>query len=285
MNESVDKPLLNKAIAETYPTGSIMKIVTGLSLLESGAITKDTVFYSEGIYMLPGNIEFPEYYRTPYGNLDIVSALRRSSNIFFCKAIQKTDYSNFTKYQKLLNLGNYTGIDLPNEALGIIPSPEYKLSTFGEQWYVGDSCNAVIGQGYTALTSLQMVSALSTILTNNECEPRIANSIIYQDGSTEKIPQKCEKMNFKQENIDTLKLGMREVAKSYGLTGYDVAIKTGTAESGGIGSQAHAWVMGFYPYTNPKYAFIMMIEHGEKTSVVLDVLKEILNQKLLDNLD
>lgn len=272
-------PILNRAISGSYPTGSIMKPFSALALLENSAITDQTTYFSEGVYELPGGIEFPEYTKQPYGSLNVVEALRKSSNIFFCKAVEKLDYNLIANFQSYIGLGKFTGIDLVGEESGNLASPMYKKN-LGQNWYLGDSCNSIIGQGYNLLTPIQMVRSLSAILTNKSCSPKVVKSIQYKSGQAVELTSNCSQLNIEKSNIEIVKKGMRAAAINVGFSSYDIGLKTGTAEVSNL-EKPHVWVLGFYPYEEPRYAFVTMAENGDKTRILLDFIKTILDKQYL----
>ena len=169
---------------------------------------------------------------------------------------------NIEKYAKIFHLGDETGVDLPDEVGGTIPSPEWKLKTFaGDPWRVGDTYNTVIGQYGFQVTPIQMARAVSAI-ANYGTLP--TPHFILGDKEME---EKVFAINLNKEYFDVVHQGMRE-AVSYGtavalnVPYVEVAAKTGTAQLGAEKNRVNSWVIGFFPYENPKYAFTIMMESG-----------------------
>lgn len=267
-------PLLNRAIQEAQPPGSVMKTITAPAALQEGAITPSTTFDSNGTFTYQG-IEFQDFDKRVYGVLNVIGALKFSSNIFFFNTMLHLGIDKFMKYEKIFGLGQQTGIDLPGEARGTMASPEVKQALTGQVWYPGDSLNAAIGQGYTTVTPIQMVNWISAIANGGTIlTPHIVNEVIAPNGNivlkNNTTPQRSLSIN--KANLDVVRQGMYVTVNS-GIDHsaftpvVDVAGKTGTAEFGTKKDAngyllSHAWFAGFAPYQKPKIALVVFLEGG-----------------------
>ena len=275
---STDKnsPLINRAIAGLYPSGSIIKPVIALGALEEGLIDNETTVLSTGGIKI-GKWFFPDWKPSGHGRVNLVDALSWSINTFFYyigggyEGFEGLGPEKINFYLKSVGLGEKTGIDLPNEKAGFVPSKEWKEKTRNEPWYIGDTYNLSIGQGDLLVTPLQVANYTAAIANGGTLfEPSILKD------SSKIIKEKI----FKKENIDLVKLGLRAVvtrgsAQSLSSLGISVAGKTGTAQV--EGASPHAWFTGFAPYPNPQIVITVLIENGGKGSnLAVKITKEIL---------
>ncbi|MCA9382054.1 hypothetical protein KC660_01450, partial [Candidatus Dojkabacteria bacterium] len=203
-----------------------------------------------------------------------------SSNLFFCNYSLRADSKIFEKYAPNFHIGKLTGIDITNEAAGQLSSPDMKKKLVNEAWYPGDNCNLAIGQGYTVVTPMQMLSWVTAIANNGEyIEPKVAEAVLDEDkGVEEEFGRTVENnLGISEENLKIVREGMHQGvqvgANGIGGTGGylkgsgDLSSKTGTAEAtvkkdGVWVRDTHAWVVGFFPYDKPKYSFVLFLEGG-----------------------
>jgi penicillin-binding protein 2 len=293
-------PLFNRPIASQQPPGSIFKTLVGSSALDAGVINTDTLFYSTPDYTFTNGAHFYEYGRVGYGNINIYTALEVSSNIFFCETIRNWDMDELDKYLDKFGIGKTTGIDLPGEMPGRLPSPENKIMLakttnpwLESVWYPeGDSCNSVIGQGITAVTPIQAVNWTSAIANGGTLfTPHVVKQIKKADGTIVDVnPAPLQTNVVSADALSIIRRGMREtiVGPHYFLTWsfydskYSVAAKTGTAEFGALNEDGryehtHAWTIGFFPYEDPKYAFVILLEDSQHGSNSATVANEFIN--------
>lgn len=296
--QSPQTPLLNRPIAAQEPPGSTFKTIVATAALDSGTIDENTKFLAPGVIKLSGGFPFQDYRKRYNGYLTVREALMVSSNIFFCRTIIKLGIDKLIPYTDTFGIGKKTGIDLPGEMSGRIPSPENKiwLAKNGATWLdpiwypEGDSCNSAIGQGIALATPLQMANVAAAIANGGTLyKPRLVTSIKDAKGQvTTKQPVILSKDIASEQTLKIVREGMRmSVSGSRGVVTalkyvpMSVAAKTGTAEFGvkdknGY-STAHAWVIGFYPYEQPKYAFAMLVEGGGTSSVASFAMRDFLN--------
>lgn len=298
LSQSPQAPLLNRPIAAQEPPGSTFKTIVATAALDSGKITESTSFLAPGVIYLSGGMPFQDYRKRYNGNLTIRDALMVSSNIFFCKTALKLGIDGILPYAESYGIGKTTGIDLPGEMRGRLPSPENKiwLAKNGATWLdpiwypEGDTCNSAIGQGIALATPLQMASVAATIANGGTVyRPYVVKAQTDAIGKTrETSPTVTAKEIASESALKIIREGMRMsvagprgVVTSLQYVPMKVAAKTGTAEFGikdknGY-STAHAWVIGFYPYDDPQYAFAMLIEGGGTSSVASFAMRDFLN--------
>jgi penicillin-binding protein 2 len=270
-------PLYNRAISMAQPAGSTYKTIVGSVGLQEGSITTSTILESEGCMDLGSGYEFCEVGKVPFGKLDVLNAYERSSNIFFAKTMMRYGIGKFNEYADDFGLGQNTGIDLYGEQAGVVPSYEVKRTLQGEEWYLGDTCNTAIGQGLVRVTPLQMVSWIAAIANGGTYyKPHLAVAVLDGEGNEIQIfnPEVVHTLPIDKSNLDVVKAGMHRVVNgswgsAYPLRGLksDPAAKTGSAEAwrkvnGVYEKQGHSWITGFFPYNNPRYAFVVYIEYG-----------------------
>jgi penicillin-binding protein 2 len=292
-------PLLNRPIAAQVPPGSTFKTLVAASALDAGAITESTRYVSRHGYTFSNGAPFQEFQNHAYGSLNVVQGIARSSNIYFCETIRNWDIDELVPYLEDFGIGQYTGIDIPGEMPGRLPSPENKifLAEHGATWLdpiwypEGDGCNTVIGQGITLVTPLQMVNWISAIANGGTLHtPHIAQKSVSEQG--EENIFEFEPLNedfISKKALETVREGMWSVvhsdigsAKILRNVGEEIAIKTGTAEFGALNEKgeyehSHVWITGFYPYKDPKYAFVLFFEDGGLSFDSLPHAKNILS--------
>ncbi len=290
-------PLLNRAIAAQEPAGSTFKTIVAAAALDTGAISESTRFNATGVIYLSGHFPFQDYHKHVYGWLTVRDALMVSSNIFFCKTMLKMGIDKFLPYAKNFGIGSPTGIDLPGEASGRLPSPENKiwLAKHGYWWLdpiwypEGDACNSAIGQGITLVTPIQMANVAATIANlGTVFKPRLVKAFISPDGSQKPLPPEVKVKDFVrpkslrvvQEGMRMSVSGPRAIIRVLNNLPVEVAAKTGTAEFGVKTKDGylttHAWVIGFWPYKNPKYSFVVLLEGGGPSYRAAEVMRYVL---------
>lgn len=292
-------PLLDRSIGAQIPPGSTFKTIVAAAGLEDGVITKNTTYVSRSGYTFSNGASFQEFRNHAYGTLNVTSALMVSSNIFFCEMIRDWDMNELVPYLESFGIGKYTGIDIPGEMPGRLPSPENKIKLakttspwLDAIWYPeGDSCNSVIGQGITLVTPIQMSNWIAAIANGGTLNtPHVGKKFVDENGFEYSIDHPIlGKSIVSVSNLDIVKKGMweavngsRGIAKSLSSTGTTVAAKTGTAEFGKVNSQGiyedtHAWVTGFFPYEAPKYSFSLLLEDGGTSSNATAVMSKMIS--------
>ncbi len=292
-------PLLNRAISGRYPPGSTIKPVMAIAALSEGIADKNTIIEDRGVISIPNRYhpENPSLYRgwnpAGLGPVNIISAIARSSDIFFYTVgggfgkIMGLGVDKITQYFKKFNLGKKLGIDLPGENEGFVPSSEWKLAKYGEEWNLGNTYHISIGQGYLLVTPMQVASWTSVFANKGTIyAPQLVDKIVsgYDNKPVYEFSPRVISSNLADiKYLENVREGMRQAV----LTGtaqqlkdlsVEVAGKTGTAEfvSNGI-NQTHSWFTSFAPYANPEIVLTVLIEGGgEGAETAVPVAKEVL---------
>ena len=257
LNLDKDLPMLNRAIAGQYSPGSIFKVVTGYAALESGAVGANTQVRCSGAFEL-GNNTYRCWRRYGHGNEDIVRALRDSCDVFFYETSQKVGVAKYRDVGSRFGLGRPLGIDLPGEASGLLPDPEWKNKTLHRSWYKGDSVNMSIGQGYLLMTPLQMANVYATIANGGTSyRPHLLKDapVVSQDA---RLDPTCLRLVRKGLEAVTSKGGTGVHAM---VDGADMVGKTGTVQH--AHGKDHAVFAAYGPVKSPKYAIVCFLEGGE----------------------
>ncbi|PIZ87544.1 hypothetical protein COX93_00685 [Candidatus Nomurabacteria bacterium CG_4_10_14_0_2_um_filter_30_12] len=272
------KVFLDRTISGLYTPGSIVKPFFAIGALAEGVIDPYKKILSTGSISIPNpylkdqKTVFKDW--KAHGWVDMRDALAVSSDVYFYEigggfeGQKGIGISNIEKYAILFGIGEKTGIDLPDEKGGVIPSPLWKIENFkGEQWRIGDTYHTVIGQYGFQVTPMEMTRAISSIANYGML---ITPHYILGDIEKEKI---IEKIDLKKEYFDVVHEGMRQGVLSgtsilLNVPYVKVASKTGTAQLGINKNKVNSWIVGFFPYENPQYAFTIMMEAGPSTNGV-----------------
>jgi penicillin-binding protein 2 len=308
------RPLVNHAIADQLPPGSIFKIVPAAAALQEGVLTEETRLEC------PGTIELPNRYypndpgraqpfycwlRSGHGWLNIVDGLAHSCDIFFYQVgggLEEADFEGLglelmAEYAELFGLGNLTGIELPHEQPGLVPTATWKRREIGENWSTGDTYILTIGQGYLLATPLQMLNVMATTANRGVMyRPQIVHHVTDADGNVAQPfqPEISRTLTISPENWVLIHQGL-EGAVVYGtatsgqIEQVRVAGKTGTAQfcddlaqqlgicGEGLAQPTHAWYMAFAPIEEPEVAVVVFVYNGgEGSAVAVPIGQEIL---------
>jgi penicillin-binding protein 2 len=283
------KPLVNHAIAEMYPPGSIFKQVTGVAALQEGVATPGTTITSHGYITVPNqyNPDVVYVFRdwSALGTLDFYGGVAMSSDVYFyylaggyyedgVEIFRGLGATSLASYARAFGLGAPTGIDLPGESPGLVPDPHWKEETVGEVWVTGDTYNFGIGQGYLATTPLQMVRVTAAIANGGDVlVPQLVREVVDADGRLVRPFERAVQRHLEvsADNLAVFREGMRQAvswgtAHSAAVSGVSVAGKTGTAEFGPMLAdgqyESHAWFTGFAPSEDPQVAVVVFLEKG-----------------------
>ncbi|NLL61391.1 MAG: penicillin-binding protein 2 [Candidatus Atribacteria bacterium] len=270
--ENEDNVLCNRNIQSVYPPGSVFKLVTAIAALEEGIINTNSTISCPGYYK-EGNITFKCWKEDGHGNLAIINAIANSCNVFFYTMGRKLGIDKLSYYATLLGFGEKTGIDLPGEQVGLVPSQDWKRKNFNQSWYPGDSVNMSIGQGFLLVTPLQVHNLLCLIANEGfYCKPHYVEKIVAKSGELIKqsIPEITHKTDVSQNTFKIIKEGMKRVVesgtgRSANISEIEIAGKTGTAQN--PQGENHAWFVGFAPVDKPEICVTVFIEHGGDGSV------------------
>jgi penicillin-binding protein 2 len=265
--ENKDLPFFNRAIGGAFHPGSVFKPVVAIGALEEGEIDENYTYEDTGRITVEtpfGNFTYNNWYYTQYGGTEgeigLTRAIARSTDTFFYKTGELLGPNNIAKWASIFNLNNRTGVDLPGEVAGLIPTPEWKQNIKGERWFLGDTYNISIGQGDLSLTPISLNTMTSTIANDGRmCLPRLAEE------------PECGKLAISKENLELVQEGMFE-ACSDGGTGFTffnfeprVACKTGTAETFKE-NVTHAWFTVYAPVDLPEIVTTVLYEEGGEGS-------------------
>lgn len=299
---NIAKPLVNKAIQNSYSPGSTFKMVTAIAGLESGAINLNTKINDTGVYTKYRDYQprcwiYTDYHRG-HGYLDVSGAIEKSCNYFFYETSDRMGIDNLVRFAKYFGLGNKTGIELKGETAGVLSSKETKQKLYpNETWGPGDTLQSAIGQLYNEFSPLQMARYISMLANGgHKVDVSIVKTIRNADGSEvskDEIKQFVnKKLGIEQEETEDIQInqsylnavlnGMKSVTGDSGGTAYvrfkdfniSVGGKTGSAEA--PNNQVHAWFVGFAPFENPEIAIVVMVENGGHGNYVAEVVRDIM---------
>lgn len=284
-----DRPLFNRCVSGEYPSGSTIKPVVAAAALAEGVINENTTVLSNGGIRI-NQWFFPDWKAGGHGVTNVKRALAESINTFFYYI--GGGYQDFTglgldrliKYEKMFGLDAQTGIDLPNEANGFLPSKEWKLKTKGESWYIGDTYHMAIGQGDILVTPLQVANYTAVFANGGSLyRPHVIKMILDSAdkpiGEVDSKPVKSNILSVK--NMEIVRAGMRQTvtdgsARSLQSVPVPVAGKTGTAQWSTV-KPTHAWFTGWAPYEAPQVVITILIEAGgEGSSTAVPIANEVL---------
>jgi penicillin-binding protein 2 len=268
------KVFLNRAVSGLYSPGSIIKPFIGYAALFEGVISPLKNILSAGSISIP-NPYFPDQKtifrdHDSFGYVDMRKAIAVSSGIYFYNIgggfeDQKgIGIQNIDKYSRMFGLGEKTGINLSGEKEGTIPNPEWKLKTFkGDPWRVGDTYNTSIGQYGFLVTPVQMVKATATLASIGKV------TIPHITLADKDFESKSRFIDLDKDKMKVIHEGMRMAvtegtARALYSPLIEVAAKSGTAQVGLGNTNTNSWIVGFFPYENPKYAFALVMERGPK---------------------
>ncbi|MBK3736191.1 peptidoglycan glycosyltransferase [Azospirillum brasilense] len=277
-------PLNNKAVAGQYPPGSTFKPVVALAALESGLISRNHSVFCPG-HMDLGDHRFHCWKKGGHGTVDVVGALRHSCDVWFYDVSRRIGIDRIAEMANRFDMGQLTGLDLPHERPGLIPSIDWKKGALGKPWAQGETLIAAIGQGYVLSTPMQLV-AMTARLANGgfAVKPHLTKQIKALSGEQTSWPP----IGVKKENLDLVLRGLYEVTNAPNGTayksritepGYEMAGKTGSAQvrritmaerSTGVKKNEdlpwrerdHALFISYAPVSSPRYACAVFVEHG-----------------------
>ena len=296
------KPLVDRAIQNSYSPGSTFKMITAIAGLESGVINLNTTINDVGQYKKYRDYQpkcwiFSDYGRG-HGWLNVSGAIEKSCNYFFYETADRMGIDNLVKYAKYFGLGGKTGIELPGETSGVLSSKETKQKLYpNEVWGPGDTLQSAIGQLYNEFSPVQMARYISMLANGgHKIDVSIIKTIRKADGteaSRDEINQfvnaklglqeeESEDLQINQNYLNAILEGMKSVTTDTEGTAYvrfkdfniSVGGKTGSAEA--PNNQVHAWFVGFAPFENPEIAIVVMVENGGHGNYTAEVVRDIM---------
>ena len=270
------KPLRNRAIQDRYSPGSIFKIFMTAAGLEEDVIALDESIVCHGHATLYGN-RFDCWNADGHGAMTIHDALIHSCNVFFYMVGDRLGIDRISEYAMRMGLGRRTGIDLPNEDSGLIPSREWKRQNRGEPWYPGETISVSIGQGAVGVTPLQLTWAVGAVAAGGDLvQPHIVDPAQFRRIGIASGELVSEPYPLRDDTVSEIRDALWGVVNTGGGTGsrarvagFEVAGKTGTAQvvssenAGNVAAfQPHAWFVGFAPYDAPEIVVTAFVENG-----------------------
>lgn len=272
INNDPNYPMNNKVITGEYPPGSTFKIVTGSAALELKKVGLDEPIFDGGFHpMVPtmGNAG-----GEVLGWLTFIKALAMSDNVYFYELGYRVGIDNIEKYAHIFGFGERTGIDLEGESKGLVASKKVKREIWDEDWRLGDTFNAAIGQGFNLTTPIQLSVMLSIVANGGtKYQPYLVDSIINSDGSLFEKPKRAEgkHIDVSQQTIDYIRMGMSATTQEGGTASYfaglpkPIAGKTGTAENSH--GRDHGLFVAYGPVDDPELVVVCIVEQGGFGSV------------------
>jgi len=260
-----DKPMFNRVTQTRYPPGSTWKMMMSMAALDSGIITPTSTVNCPGAFVYGGRA-YEDH--GSYGNINVVRALEVSSNVFYYKMGLALGIDNFEKYCRMFGFGQKTGIDIPQEYSGLLPTRKYYDKVFGkDKWPNGVLVNLGIGQGELGVTPMQMVAYTAAIAMNGlYCQPHFVSKIKNTVTNTfEDVKFEQRRIDMPQKYYEAVNRGMYLVvngagtAKSVKSDDFELCGKTGTAQNSS--GKNHSWFVGYAPYGDPRIAICVL---GEK---------------------
>lgn len=300
-----DRPLYNRALQGTYPPGSTVKPFEGMGGLNYGLIDWDYKISDPGYFHLPGDTHmFRDWKRGGHGIVALHDAIVQSCDTFFYQLSGRMGVDKFHDWMRNFGFGEKTGIDLVDEKTGTLPSTQWKRQRLKAPWYPGEMMSVGIGQGYFTATPLQLATA-TAIMANggHHIRPHLLMSVSgpkpYDAGNR---PDRALPYNGKPEDWERMRMSMRDVvhgdhgtarATGYGVKGYEMAGKTGTAQVKGIKQGEkynekaldprywdHAWFIGFAPVDHPKIAVAVIVENGKHGGAVAPIARALFDYEI-----
>lgn len=293
--------IFNRAISGVYAPGSTFKMITAIAGLETGVITPTEKINDIGVYKKAHEPAcwIWNSYGMSHGWLNVTEAIIHSCNYFFYEVGYRATIDNIAKYAKYYGLGEKTNVELPMEEKGIVATRD-KAKERGDEWQIGETLSAAIGQSYNSYTPIQMAKYISMLANGGEpIDVTIVKSINDVNGnqvSKEDITkfvnaklgltkEKKENLNIKKGNIDAILKGMKGVTSEEGGTAYstfanfniELGGKTGSAQTD-VQGKINGWFVGFAPYEEPEIAVVVLVENAGSGSYTAEVARDILQE-------
>ena len=301
LNDS-DQPLFNRAVAGNFPSGSTLKLAIAGAALEDGIITGNTSISSHGgIYV--GSWFFPDWKAGGHGATNVRKAIAESVNTFFYfigggyDRFKGLGIDKIVEYLKLFGIGQQSGVDLPQEARGFVPGPEWKREVQGEPWYIGNTYHVSIGQGDVLTTPLQVANFTAFFANGGKLyRPHLAKQVLLDEQTIlyDIQPEIIREGFINLNNVNIVREGMRQTivsgsASRLNFLPVEIAGKTGTAQWGS-GKTPHAWFTSFAPYNNPEIVLTVLVEEGKEgsqiaASIAGDILRWYFTEKKEEDID
>lgn len=267
INNNPYYPMDNKAITGEYPPGSTFKIITGTAALAEGVVTPEEQIFDSGYHwIIPKGNAGGE----ALGWLNFEEAMAHSDNVYFYEMGNRLGIDRLEKYARMFGMGKLTGIDLPYESEGLVACRAYKQRVFEEDWYLAETFDAAIGQGFNLVTPIQAASIMGEVAANGKrYKPYLVNQIVDVNGNVVKQfnPEVISTLDVDEYYLRLVQSGLHQVTK-YGTAAsifgssypVDIAGKTGTAEN--PHGRDHGWFVAYGPFDNPTIVVAVIVEQG-----------------------
>lgn len=301
MIQDLDHPFTNKLVNGKYPPGSVVKMGVGLAFLDSGKIDVNTTFTCTGSFEFGGR-KFRCHNIWGHGVMNLKTAIRSSCDDYFYKGSLKVGIADISKTLSELGFGKKTGVDLPLESVGILPNRVWKQARFKKPWYQGETLITSIGQGDFLATPMQVALYTAKIASGYSIKPHFIDSIA---GVKQEFEKKDIFTPLQKQHLKYIREAMYEVTNNVRGTAYkptqgikiNIAAKTGTAQVVGISqnekkrmqeenmeyyTRSHAWINAYGPYEEPKYAVVVLVEHGMHGGATAGPIAKDIFNKLVD---
>jgi len=267
INDNPFNPMQNRVISGEYPPGSTFKIITGTAALELGKVTPEEKILDTGKHwIIPKGNAMNE----ALGWINFQEALSKSDNVYFYEMGNRLGIDNLEKYARMFGMGTPTGINLPGEAEGLVANKKYKMKVYEEDWYLSETFDAAIGQGFQLATPLQVANVMAQVASGGQrYKPYLVSKIVKPNGQTVKefLPEEAGNIAISEKTLTLIRNSLRDVALPGGTAaatfeGFPVPIagKTGTAEN--PHGDDHGWFVAYAPFNDPKIVVAVLIEQG-----------------------
>ena len=267
INDNPFNPMQNRTISAEYSPGSAFKIVTGAAALELGKITPEEKILDTGKHWI---IPKGNAHGAALGWINFHTALAKSDNVFFYELGNRIGIDNLEKFARSFGLGSPTGINLLGEDSGLVANRKYKQEVYEEEWYLSETFDAAIGQGFQLVTPIQMASLISQIANGGKrYRPYVVSRIVSPNGETVQDfqPDLLGTIPLSDKTLTAIRTALRDVSTDAGTAGYifngfpvPIASKTSTVEN--PHGDDHGWFVAYGPYDNPTIAVAVIVEQG-----------------------
>ncbi len=296
--ESPGSPLINRPMRGLYPPGSTFKMVTAIAALEAGVTTEEEEIHCDGRHELQ-NRNFHCWRREGHNEVDLLKSISESCDIYYYVVAERVGIEAINRTARQLGFGVRHDLPFPEVASGQLPTRSWKLENRGQQWLVGDTLNAGIGQGFVLASAMQLAVMTARLATSRQVQPRL---LISNSGNPVR-PQEWQPVEISQDTLDLIRRGLIAAVNDENATAYDsrsidpsflIAGKTGTSQVRTITEaqrrrglpayedlpvrlRDHALFCGYAPYDNPEFAAAVIVEHGGSgSSVAAPIVRDLL---------
>ncbi|MBN1180080.1 MAG: penicillin-binding protein 2, partial [Anaerolineae bacterium] len=279
-----DRPLFNRTAQGTYPCGSVFKIVTIATALEAGGMTPENSFWCPGYWDGLGPAYIMDCW-TDHGTISLKDALTASCDVTFYSVGQTLDGIDpylIPNFARAFGFGTATGVEGILEEAGLVPDPAWKEATYAENWWVGDTVNISIGQGYLLVTPLQVAQMMAAVANGGTlyrpyAVDRVGQEVVGRPEATGRLPVSAQNLAIIQEalaGVTTMSIGTA-THRFQGMS-IPVAGKTGTAQAPGETSLPHSWFAAYAPADAPEIAIVVMVENaGEGSAIAAPMARQV----------